>query len=136
MKLLFRYLLLLGLILAKHGQFSPEILSVQASRILALEIIIIIVEVLALYVTNIQSSLFVLDLIAYSGYKYLGYDINIYKLYTKCLIKYIFIYRIVSCVPFGLIFGKAAFYIILLYTGIAYIYFLVINNICHDITIF
>lgn len=65
---------MLGLILGKHGQFSPEILSVQASRVLAWELIVVVMEILALYITNIQSSLRVLDLAAYSGYKYLGYD--------------------------------------------------------------
>lgn len=71
--LFFRYLLLLGLILGKHGTFSPELLSIQASRVLAWELIVIALEVLALYVTNIQSSLRTLDLTAYSGYKYFGY---------------------------------------------------------------
>lgn len=71
--LLNRYLLLLGLILGKHGEFSPEFLSVQASRILAWELMIVAIEMLTLYITNIQSSLCALDLSAYSGYKYFGY---------------------------------------------------------------
>jgi len=62
----------LGLILGKHGQFSPELLSVQASRVLAWEVIVVLVEIMALYVTNIQSSVCALDLTAYSGYKYFG----------------------------------------------------------------
>jgi len=68
----------LGLILGKHGQFSPELLSVQASRVLAWEVIVVLVEILALYVTNIQSSLRAFDLTAYSGYKYFGYVFEIY----------------------------------------------------------
>lgn len=72
----YRYLLFLGLILGKHGQFSPELLSVQASRVLAWEVIVVAMEMLALYVTNIQSSLRALDLTAYSGYKYFGYVIS------------------------------------------------------------
>jgi len=71
----------LGLILGKHGQFSPELLSVQASRVLAWEVIVVLVEILALYVTNIQSSLRAFDLTAYSGYKYFGY-VNVKKVYT------------------------------------------------------
>jgi len=62
----------LGLILGKHGQFSPELLSVQASRVLAWEVIVILVEIMALYVTNIQSSLRAFYLTAYSGYQYFG----------------------------------------------------------------
>jgi len=62
----------LGLIHGKHGQFSPELLSVQASRVLAWEVIVVLAEIMALYVTNIQSSLRALDLTAYSGYKYVG----------------------------------------------------------------
>lgn len=63
---------MVGLILGKHGQFSPELLSVQASRILAWELSIVAIEMLTLYITSIQSSLFALDLTAYSGYKYFG----------------------------------------------------------------
>ncbi|VVC34589.1 Yif1 family [Cinara cedri] len=100
------YLLLLGLILGKQNQFSPELLSVQASRMLAWELFIVVVEMIFLYITNIQSSLCVLDLTAYSGYKYFG---------------------IVSCIPIGLIFGDAAFYISLMYTSITFIYFLLFS---------
>jgi len=84
----------LGLILGKHGQFSPELLSVQASRVLAWEVIVVLVEILALYVTNIQSSLRALDLTAYSGYKYFGYVIvkKVYIfLYFTIFVKTIFI---------------------------------------------
>lgn len=100
------YLLLLGLILGKHGTFSPEILSIQASRVLAWELIVIVMEVLALYVTNIQSSLRTLDLTAYSGYKYFG---------------------IISCIPIGLLLGETVFYLALLYTNIAFVYFLLFS---------
>jgi len=68
----------MGLIHGNNGEFSPEILSIQASRVLAWELIIIAVEILALYISNIQSSLRILDLTAYSGYKFLGYVKNIY----------------------------------------------------------
>jgi hypothetical protein len=78
----------LGLILGKHGQFSPELLSVQASRVLAWEVIVVAMEMLALYVTNIQSSLRTLDLTAYSGYKYFGYVFN------KTLVLYILLIEI------------------------------------------
>jgi len=84
----------LGLILGKHGQFTPELLSVQASRVLAWEVILVLVEILALYVTNIQSSLRALDLTAYSGYKYFGYVVvkKVYTfLYFTIFVKIIFI---------------------------------------------
>lgn len=81
--LFYRYLLFLGLILGKHGQFTPELLSVQASRVLAWEVIVVVMEMLALYVTNIQSSLRALDLTAYSGYKYFGYVIRLANIMHK-----------------------------------------------------
>ncbi|XP_050440129.1 protein YIF1A-like [Adelges cooleyi] len=103
------YLLLLGLILGKHNQFSPEMLSVHASRALAWEMFVVTMEMLTLYVINIQSSLRTLDLTSYSGYKYFG---------------------IVVCVPFGLMFGETAFYISLLYSSVAFMYFLLFSMRC------
>jgi len=100
------YLLLLGLILGKHGEFSPELLSVQASRVLAWELIVVAIEVLTMYIMNIQSSLRTLDLTAYSGYKYFG---------------------IISCIPIGLLLGETVFYLVLLYTSIAFAYFLLFS---------
>lgn len=35
-------------------------------------------------------------------------------------------YRIVSCIPIGLLLGETVFYLALLYTSIAFVYFLVI----------
>lgn len=134
---------MLGLILAKHGQFSPEILSVQASRVLALEIIIIIMEVLALYVINIQSSLFVLDLIAYSGYKYLGYDNNnilvtvIYNIQNFNRI-YIYLQNCKLCSIWIITWKNYLLYHFNIHWHCIYLFFgnIYINNICHDITIF
>ncbi|XP_050526558.1 protein YIF1A isoform X2 [Daktulosphaira vitifoliae] len=103
------YLLFLGLILGKHGQFSPELLSVYASRALAWEVFLVAIEVFVLYVTNVHSSLKTLDLTSYSGYKYFG---------------------IVLCVPVGLLFGETLFYITLIYSSVAFMYFLLFSMRC------
>lgn len=53
-------------------RFTPEVLGIQASSALAWTVFEIIVELITLYVTNIQTNLKTLDLLAYGGYKYVG----------------------------------------------------------------
>lgn len=134
--MLYRYLLFLGLILGKDGQFSPELLSVQASRVLAWEVIVVAMEMLGLYVTNIQSSLRTLDLTAYSGYKYFGCVFNLTSIICSTnknivLKNIVLYYRIISCIPIGLLLGETAFYIAILYISVAFVYFLVNFNILY-----
>jgi hypothetical protein len=47
-------------------------LSIQASTALAWTVFEIIVELITVYITNIQTNLKTLDLVAYAGYKYVG----------------------------------------------------------------
>jgi hypothetical protein len=54
------------------SRFSPEMLGIHASSALAWSVIEIIVELVTLYITNIQTNLKTLDLLAYGGYKYVG----------------------------------------------------------------
>jgi hypothetical protein len=54
------------------ARFTPEMLSIQASTALAWTVFEIIVELITLYITNIQTNLKTLDLVAYGGYKYVG----------------------------------------------------------------
>jgi hypothetical protein len=53
-------------------RFTPEILGIQASSALAWTVVEILVELITLYITNIQVNLKTLDLLAYGGYKYVG----------------------------------------------------------------
>ena len=53
-------------------RFSPEMLGIQASSALAWMVVEIVVELITLYITNIQTNLKTLDLMAYGGYKYVG----------------------------------------------------------------
>ena len=54
-------------------RFSPEKLGIQASSALAWLAIEIIIELITLYVTNIQCNLKTFDLVAFGGYKYVGW---------------------------------------------------------------
>jgi hypothetical protein len=47
-------------------------LGIHASSALAWTVFEIIVELITLYITNIQTNLKTLDLLAYGGYKYVG----------------------------------------------------------------
>ncbi len=55
-----------------HFRFTPEELGIQASSALVWLVIEILAVMLTLYVMNIQTTLKSLDLIAFTGYKYVG----------------------------------------------------------------
>lgn len=58
--------------LGTQNRFTPEVLGMLASSALAWTVVEILVALVTLYITNIQTNLKTLDLIAYSGYKYVG----------------------------------------------------------------
>ena len=66
------YILLSTLIAGLKGQFKPELLGYTAT----ISMVVVIVEIVALklgcYLLNISSQSQLLDLIAYSGYKFVG----------------------------------------------------------------
>ncbi|KAJ9574724.1 hypothetical protein L9F63_008094, partial [Diploptera punctata] len=97
------YILVAGLVLGMQDRFSPEVLGIQASSALAWMVIEIIVELITLYVTNIQTNLKTLDLIAYGGYKYVG---------------------IIFAVLLSLLFHKTGYYAGLIYFSISLAFFL------------
>lgn len=66
------YVLLAGFVLGFQNRFSPEQLGIQASSALAWAVAEVLVELITLYITNINTNLTTLDLVAYSGYKYVG----------------------------------------------------------------
>ena len=53
-------------------RFTPEQLGIQASSALVWLVIEILAILLSLYLMNVQTDLKYLDLMAYSGYKYVG----------------------------------------------------------------
>jgi len=66
------YILLAGVVLGTQDRFSPEQLGLHASSVLAWTITEVVITVLTLYITNINTKLTTIDILAYSGYKYVG----------------------------------------------------------------
>lgn len=66
------YVLLAGFVLGFQKRFSPEQLGIQASSALAWSLAEVIIELITLHIMNINTNLTTLDLVAYSGYKYVG----------------------------------------------------------------
>lgn len=60
------------LLVNKNKRFSPEILGPTASSALAVIILEFTIIKLCVYVLNITSDVPILDLLAYSGYKFVG----------------------------------------------------------------
>ena len=68
------YLLIGGVSLGIQERFSPEGLGIQASTALVWAIIEVLAIWVTLYVMNIQTKLTSFDILAFSSYKYVGYD--------------------------------------------------------------
>ena len=71
------YILLATLIAGLKGQFQPELLGYTASTSLAIVIVEIMALKLGCYLLNISSQSQLFDLIAYSGYKFVGIIVTI-----------------------------------------------------------
>ncbi|KAJ8966445.1 hypothetical protein NQ317_012686, partial [Molorchus minor] len=91
------YLLVAGLVLGMQERFNPEQIGILASSALAWCIVELAVYSCTLYITQVETSLRTLDLLAYAGYKF-----------------------VVS-----LIGGKSGYYACLIYTNLALAFFLV-----------
>lgn len=98
------YILVAGLVLGTQNRFSPEVLGIQASSALAWTVVEIVIELITLYITNIQTQLRTLDLLAFSGYKYVG---------------------MIFAVLISLLFEKTGYYAALIYFSLALSFFLV-----------
>lgn len=94
------YILIVGYSKGTSNQFSPDVITKDASYCLVMQLIEIGVLAACLYVLN--SSISFLDLVSFSGYKYIPLVIN--------------------TVVFQLL-GSIAYYVSLLYTGVAVSYF-------------
>ena len=66
------YILVAGFLLGRQQRFSPEVLGMQASSATAWMIFEVLVILLTMYVLNTQTSLRTFDIIAFSGYKFVG----------------------------------------------------------------
>ncbi|XP_048885541.1 protein YIF1A isoform X1 [Brienomyrus brachyistius] len=98
------YILLAGMALGIQKRFSPEVLGLCASTALVWVIIEVLVMLLGLYLLTVHSDLSTFDLIAYSGYKYVG------MIFT------------VLC---GLLFGNDGYFIALAWSSCALMFFIV-----------
>jgi len=98
------YVLVAGLVLGMQDRFSPEMLGIHASSALAWTVFEIIVELVTMYITNIQTNLKTLDLIAYGGYKYVG---------------------IIFAILLSILFHKTGYYAGLIYCSVSLAFFLV-----------
>ncbi|XP_061683860.1 protein YIF1B isoform X3 [Syngnathoides biaculeatus] len=78
----------------QQQQFSPELLGVQASSALVWLIMEVLAVLLSLYLVTVNTDLTTIDLLAFSGYKYVGMIVGVVA---------------------GLIFGRPAYYLSLLW---------------------
>ncbi|XP_053735829.1 protein YIF1A isoform X3 [Synchiropus splendidus] len=98
------YILLAGMALGIQKRFSPEVLGLCASTALVWIIIEVLVMLLSLYLLTVHSDLSTFDLIAYSGYKYVG-----------------MIFTVLS----GLLFGSDGYFVALAWSSCALMFFIV-----------
>lgn len=69
--------------IGKHNGFSPEVLGVLATQALGHLLIELAVQLITMYITNLQTSLSTWDLVAFSGYKFVGYVQSKIKLFSE-----------------------------------------------------
>ncbi|KAG0346859.1 hypothetical protein BG004_000664 [Podila humilis] len=98
------YILLVAVSAGTSNKFSPEILGPTASTALSVILLEISVIKLCTYILNISSEVSMLDLLAYSGYKFVGITVST-------------VAQLVNA-------PKAAFWAVFLYTGAATGFFL------------
>ncbi|XP_028314591.1 protein YIF1A [Gouania willdenowi] len=98
------YILLAGMALGIQKRFSPEVLGLCASTALVWIIIEVLVLLLSLYLLTVHSDLSTFDLMAYSGYKYVG---------------------IIFTVLCGLLFGSDGYFVALAWSSCALMFFIV-----------
>uniref|UniRef100_A0A9J7Y1Q5 Protein YIF1 n=1 Tax=Cyprinus carpio carpio TaxID=630221 RepID=A0A9J7Y1Q5_CYPCA len=98
------YILLAGMALGIQKRFSPEVLGLCASTALVWIVIEVLVMLLCLYLLTVHTDLSMFDLVAYSGYKYVG------MIFT------------VLC---GLLFGSDGYFVALAWSSCALMFFIV-----------
>ncbi|XP_017294588.1 protein YIF1B isoform X1 [Kryptolebias marmoratus] len=98
------YILVAGLALGTQNRFSPELLGVQASSALVWLIMEVLAVLLSLYLVTVNTDLTTIDLLAFSGYKYVGMIVGVVA---------------------GLLFGRPAYYLALLWCCAAIFVFMI-----------
>ncbi|KAL3057265.1 hypothetical protein OYC64_007693 [Pagothenia borchgrevinki] len=98
------YVLVAGLALGTQNKFSPELLGVQASSALVWLIMEVLAVLLSLYLVTVNTDLTTIDLLAFSGYKYVGMIVGVVS---------------------GLLFGRPAYYLSLLWCCVAIFVFMI-----------
>ncbi|KAJ6663558.1 hypothetical protein lerEdw1_009637 [Lerista edwardsae] len=86
------YILVAGLALGTQNRFSPDLLGLQASSALAWLVVEVLVVLLSLYLVTVNTDLSTIDLVAFSGYKYVGMIVGLLA---------------------GLLFGRLGYYLLL-----------------------
>lgn len=71
------YILLSGAVAGSKGKFDPELLSIAASQALGIVFLEFCCIKLGCYLLNIQGDGAVIDLVAYSGYKFVGIIVSL-----------------------------------------------------------
>ncbi|XP_048837139.1 protein YIF1B isoform X1 [Brienomyrus brachyistius] len=98
------YILVAGLAFGTQDRFSPEILGMQASSALVWLVIEVLAMLLSLYLLTVNTDLTTIDLIAFSGYKYVGMIVGVLA---------------------GLVFGRIGYYLMLLWCCISIFVFMI-----------
>ncbi|XP_054453902.1 protein YIF1B isoform X2 [Anoplopoma fimbria] len=98
------YVLVAGLALGTQNRFSPELLGVQASSALVWLIMEVLAVLLSLYLVTVNTDLTTIDLLAFSGYKYVGMIVGVVT---------------------GLLFGRPAYHLSLLWCCAAIFVFMI-----------
>lgn len=98
------YVLVAGLVLGMQQKFTPEQIGILASSALAWIAVELAIYNCTLYIANIKTTLRTFDLLAFSGYKFVGIIISI----------------LVSLIAL-----KTGYYVCLLYVNLALAFFLV-----------
>ncbi|KAA8594218.1 hypothetical protein FQN60_005052 [Etheostoma spectabile] len=122
------YILVAGLALGTQNKFSPELLGVQASSALVWLIMEVLAVLLSLYLVTVNTDLTTIDLLAFSGYKYVGYVHHLsmftFSSPTHPLLPFTYHLMIVGVVA-GLLFGRPAYYLSLLWCCVAIFVFMI-----------
>ncbi|XP_051845072.1 LOW QUALITY PROTEIN: protein YIF1B [Antechinus flavipes] len=98
------YILVAGLALGTQDRFSPDLLGLQASSALAWLTVEVLAILLSLYLVTVNTDLTTIDLLAFSGYKYVG---------------------MIGGVVTGLLFGRTGYYLVLSWCCVAIFVFMI-----------
>lgn len=98
------YVFVAGLVLGMQQRFSPEQIGILASSALAWCLVELAVYSCTLYIIHVETSLRTLDLVAYSGYKFVG---------------------IIVSTLISLVAGRTGYYCALSYSNLALAFFIV-----------